>query len=485
MVNYYPIKEQYYSICLVSSAGCNLSCKYCEIAKSKNNEYSQKLQTKIKAAFEDGSFLRNIVTTYKILHQDFNKITFLNFWGQEPTLTLDSFRTNLQDWFTTFPNINEMFFSTNGGNDPLIIYNFIRDIDATVNHNIELGIQFSYDGEWSCLHERMIDPNLIKNNLAKVIELLNNTKLQHVQVNFCLHAVLNFNLLHHLLEENNIKEYLQDLDNIGFWAKSLIENPKCDVFPITLGLEQPYQASTDDGLAFTTFLEKSLRIDLNYKFHSGNPIRHLLQSLIGRMNYDRKVFNQENEAFWTQVLINAFNSRETNLQYLEGATCGSYKTELKFMYDGTIVGCQNFLFNTEKEYIKDINPMVRSVKENMIDHNMYINFTNPNLTIEDVDKVFNKFRIYHDISFLTTYQSILNTMILLANAGQASTEYLTNKEKLFKHALMVARFNVCLFNHITTTGSVFLEPIHVCRLLCNGALDIAENETISKGVNHG
>ena len=44
---------------------------------------------------------------------------------------------------------------------------------------------------------------------------------------------------------------------------------------------------------------------------------------------------------------------------------------------------------------------------------------------------------------------------------------------------MIARFNMCLFNHMITTGSIFLEPIHLCRVLCNGALDIAEQYYIN------
>lgn len=480
----YLIKQNFSAICLVSSAGCNLNCKYCEIAKSKNNEYSKELQEKIKKAFEDGTFLKNVKTTYQTLHQNFNNITFLNLWGQEPTLTLDSFRSNLSDWFKIFPNINEIFFSTNGGNDPYIIYNFICDLDSILTHKLDLEIQFSYDGEWSCLNERMIDPNLIKNNFTKLIQLVNNTKLNYIKLNFCWHAVLNFNLIHHLLKNNGIKEYLQDLDNMVFYAYHLNQNSNCKISPMTLGLEQPYQACTDDGLALATFLEKSLRIDLNYKFYFGNPIKHLLHNLIGRMNYENRIF-ENNDGLWTQTLINAFNSTEDNSAFLEGATCGSYKTELKFMYDGTIVGCQNFLFNTKKEYINDTNPTLRSIKENAIDHNMFINFTDPKFTKEDFDRVFNKFEIFHYKSFLATYQSILNIIIFLADAGQASTDYLINKEKLFKHALMVVRFNMCLFNHLTTTGSIFLEPIHLCRVLCNGALDIAEQYYInSKGAHN-
>ena len=79
MVDFYPIKNKYDSLCLVSSANCNLSCKYCEIAKSKKYGYAHDLQQKIKTAFEDGSFLENTLHSYKVLRQDTSKVTFLNF----------------------------------------------------------------------------------------------------------------------------------------------------------------------------------------------------------------------------------------------------------------------------------------------------------------------------------------------------------------------------------------------------------------------
>jgi len=61
--------------------------------------------------------------------------------------------------------------------------------------------------------------------------------------------------------------------------------------------------------------------------------------------------------------------------------------------------------------------MLRQVKENLIDHNFFINLTNSSSTIEDIDKVLDRFYLLHFQSFLTTYQSIVNTIIMLATAG--------------------------------------------------------------------
>ena len=73
---------------------------------------------------------------------------------------------------------------------------------------------------------------------------------------------------------------------------------------------------------------------------------------------------------------------------------------------------------------------------------------------------------------------------MLAISGQASPEYLTDREKLLKHGIMIAKYNSCFFNHLITTGTIYLEPIRLCRLLCNGALDIAEKEYFKKRKPH-
>ena len=472
MINNYPVKNVYNSLCLVSSASCNLSCKYCEIAKSKNHGYNKQLQDNIKKAFEDGSFLENVLKSYKILNQDTSKVEFLNFWGQEPTLTLDSFRKNLQDWFQAFPNINRTFFSTNGGTDPHIIFNYIKDIDTKVDRYIQIYIQYSYDGEWSCINERGIDPNLIKRHLCELIELLNETHLKNTHVFLCAHGVLGFDLIYELLNTNGIDDYLIDFDQFIINATSLIQNPKCHLAPVAINLQQPYPASVDDGLALADFLRKCLSTEQKYHFEFGNPIRHFFQTVTGRLNHQQKLFDEQGS--WSQLIVDAINANENDHSALAAATCGAYRSELKCMYDGTLLGCQNFIHDLNKEHITDESILVRTVKENCIDHKMFINFNDPNLTIENVDDVFSKFDEFHNFSFITYYHSIVNSMIMLADAGQISPDYLTNKEKLFRHALMVSRYNICFYSRLITTGSMFIEPTYLCRLLCNGTLDVAE-----------
>jgi len=43
MIDSYLTTRNFNSICLISSAGCNLNCKYCEISKSKDHQYANEL----------------------------------------------------------------------------------------------------------------------------------------------------------------------------------------------------------------------------------------------------------------------------------------------------------------------------------------------------------------------------------------------------------------------------------------------------------
>jgi hypothetical protein len=64
----------------------------------------------------------------------------------------------------------------------------------------------------------MIDPNLIKKHCKELIELLNNTHLNHAQIQIVWHGVVSFDLIKYILESNTIKNYIKDLDDTVFNA---------------------------------------------------------------------------------------------------------------------------------------------------------------------------------------------------------------------------------------------------------------------------
>lgn len=470
-------KNNFNSVCLIASCGCNLKCKYCELAKNNNKEYVLKMQQETINAFKDGSYLQNVIKDYEFFNQDLTNIKHISIWGQEPTMILSYFGDAIKDWLQAFSNWDSSFFSTNGGTDPNILYDFIVKLDNNLNHNFTLGIQYSYDGEWSCKTQRNIEPAIIKNNFKSLIEKLNEKVLHHVKVNFVFHGVLSAELINYLLEDDShINDYLIDFDSIIRNYSQLIKNPSCslDCCP-SIFLQQPYDASTTDGINLATLIDKCLRFENIYQFYKCNPIRSLLHHSAGRLNLNQKIFRKDNK--WISMIANSLEPTLRTDLFLKDGTCGAYSNELKIIYDGTIVSCQNHMYDTLKENIKTEDLMLKAIKENLINHNHFINpAKNKNINEVELNKVLS---IYEKQNAISTYQSILNMMILLADCGQIKQDYKYNKEKLLKHGLLVLRQNSCYYNRLITSGSFYLESSGLCRMLCNGFLDIVEEQCLS------
>jgi hypothetical protein len=60
-----------------------------------------------------------------------------------------------------FPNLERLFFSTNGVAFPDRIVNLIKKVDSIVNKTFKFELQFSYDGAKATKESRGIEPSII------------------------------------------------------------------------------------------------------------------------------------------------------------------------------------------------------------------------------------------------------------------------------------------------------------------------------------
>ena len=150
--------------------------------------------------------------------------------------------------------------------------------------------------------------------------------------------------------------------------------------------------------------------------------------------------------------------------------CGNGYGELKIMYDGTLVNCQNQIFDTELEYLPTDNSMRSIVKRELVKHKFFINPLKD--SDEQIRKYFEYFRVSKEDCFNFMYMSTINTMFWLAQIGQIDASYKDMNKVLF-HALLITIFNSCSYNHQVTTGSIFLKHSGYIKMMCNGFLDQA------------
>lgn len=492
MLNKKTIKNGIHKITFMSSAQCTLQCSYCRVSQS-TNKTAPIMQANIKKAFRDGSFLNHVLNALEKADSGVEFINAIDLWGLEPTTTLADFTTIVPDLFKTFPNLNDMLFSTNGMQGVDIIYDFIISLNESLKavQNTRLskklfnfGLQFSLDGDEEITRiNRGADANRITDNIKELIKKLNQTNLEFLQVDIYIHNVCTLNLIHNYLNTyEKIKEHFHYFDKLNCEIKTLCKNPRVDFHPAGLGqmIENPYPASTEDGIAYANYLRNCLRLNLkDFKSYTDylafwNPFAMFrdAQPIVG-------------EDFH-QILtdLNKFDLPHEDMpkeHVFQGQTCCTFYGELKVCYDGTVIACQNTIHDQIVDEIpNDKNTLTYQAKKiltTLMDKPPYNN----------LDNIIEYHRLATEEGFPLMFCSNINLIYQLAKCHQVPSYYLQNVDKLIRHAYYLTKILGCEYNSITMAGSPHLKGTGFIRLFCNGAMDlfdeyygIFENCTLEK-----
>lgn len=463
----YKLKTSITSLSLMTSLGCNLNCSYCQIAKAANEKGPQ-LQQETISALKSGKFLDNILKVLDKLDQSPANISHIALWGQEPTLTLEYLTANIDQWIKAFPHWGGCMFSTNGIANGDKIFDFIKTLDLALDHELKMEIQFSFDGEESTSNIRNANSLAIYNTIRKLLLDLNSLKLNYVQPHFYFHGVVSFDLIDRLNTPEKIISYVKNLDEWAFELGDLNTNNMVHVDKtLSVALENPYDASSFDGQKLSNFYKNAIRINPK-NFKTVNPIPSLLgiytswdmivgqfgakdlYDLIDKMCQDKKLFNQVMEAM-------------NNLIF-----CGNSFGELKLMYDGTIINCQNSIYDRDKEFLKADTDLALNMKKSWVNHHYFVN---PLTDSEEVlRKHFELFETCKTSCYSFIFNSTITQMFWLSRAHQIDDSY-NDYKKLIAHAFILANFNCCTYNNQVKAGSHYLRPLSLIRMFCNGLID--------------
>lgn len=472
------------ALSIISSCGCNLDCSYCRIAQSRHAK-SAEMQKATIQALQDGTFLANVNKVLNRLDQSTAQIQNMAFWGQEPTLTLHYITEHLDEWFEYFPNWDEVMFSTNTVGFMDRIYDFIVGVDSKCKVPVfNMNIQLSYDGDYGTDNLRKGSSSSIHDNVRYLIEKLNNTNLNKVQLRLYHHGVLSLDLLNRLQTPEAIVEYSNHMVQWGNEFNKLNRNKNVHMdSEVDIALENPVEASTLTGLKLNNFctiaerLNPKLKTSFTEDLGSVDPVYCLYRSLwtpfhmLGSalQDFDFRDLDQAIEIIMKDPIIrNSFYKRLNQIPY-----CGNGVGELKIMWDGTLINCQNHMFETNAELIHDKNELAEAVKKGLATHKFFVNGITD--SDEDLDKYFALFDIAKNTSFEFTLQNTIMLMKFLSITGQIDESY-KDHYKLVKHAFLVAVIGCCEYNNYVMTGSFFMRHTGYIRFVCNGYLDKAIKE---------
>lgn len=467
------------TLTLIVSCGCNLKCSYCEIAKSVNED-SARVQAATIEALKNGEFLKNVKEVFKKLGMSNTQIASLDLWGQEPTLTLEHFTDHLEEWITFLPNIEKFFFSTNGMAYPEKIVNLVLKLDELWKGKekpLEFTLQFSYDGDLSTNNIRNAEAVVIQKNLLYIINELNKYHIDNVILRPHIHGVVSLELLKLLDTPEKVLDYY---NNMADWVAPFVDlstnfNVKFDYSP-SLSLESPVDATTEDGLRLARFAKWTQQLDRR-KLHSqalGNTIKYLFSPPFATAFIAAACDETTIDDWVTRILQDRHYYDEATKFLSPNIYCGTNKFSLKLMYDGTIISCQNNIFDRDKKYLAADTPELKAIKESWVDHN---HFVNPlTATDKQLETVFELFNTTQTTSWRFLIEHYIITMYWLSRAGQIDIKYSEDQYILLKHALMLIKYNQCLYNNYIKSGSAFMRGNGWFRFFFNGFADVLEYE---------
>lgn len=460
-------------IVFISSELCNLNCKYCYIANTKNDPESFYFQehNRITESFKDCSYIDNFVKGFKRLEYDTNNITQFALWGQEPTMNMEYFFDNFHYLYQNFSNLQYGMFSTNGVHNIEKIYNAILQMDKVVKPPFQFSLQFSIDGSKYTKENRGIDSSVIINNIKTLINKLNNTTLNNMEVIMYFHNVLGRNLVEELQTQEEIDEFWKEINNFATELHNLSTNQKV-TFSEGCGpaVEQPVAATKQDGLNLANFLYKSLQ---------GEGFENV-KLLLDRV-YDRYYFHSVSgltleDLFKIVKDLDRFDSKaiETYHNLSRGCCCGSQTASLKMMYDGRLYLCQNLMFKQREE---DFDPNEKSDIhfKTLLEHGI------PNLLTSSDDELaayFKDYKVQAESGFGIKLTNSLNLMYWLAECNLIDPAYKLNQEKMLRHAFLFAWIQHCPHANIYETGSPYGRSLELAKFYFNGAMDIYEDYVI-------
>lgn len=452
------MKNHLNKISLYVSEACNLNCKYCVISKSVKGKKNFELKA-LRESLEKGEYIQHLKNIFNTNKFDTSKITKLELWGEETTLTINNFLVSFQELNNFFPNLDSIFFSTNAIGNANILSSFIKGLDEKLRSPFTLSIQLSCDG---ILMEktRGVSYNTFKTNIINLFTQLNEIELKNLNVEFNLHGVISRILVHELLTTNNIENHWKSLDDMADLIKSLNKNPKITTpNGASSAFETPVDATVEEGKELAEFLRQTLALDKKYRSNFFSAVysrRYGLKLVLN--NFEEIIEGIENQEIMKNI----------NIEGSLHASCGAMYETLKIRYNGDMIFCPN---NIHKMTIEDLDTEADDylIRKSLLENNYYNNATDKNY-----DKTFYRHEVLRTSGFYSYFVKNAKLMYYLSRINQIDPIYIYDNKKLLRDALIVTTLYSCPDGNIQETGSLFGKSVDNIKYYCNGAIHYME-----------
>lgn len=439
-----------HTLVLYTTATCNLNCSYCYIDK---NPALVEIDKILDESFKGDYYINFIKKMFPNPYQ----LKTMQFWGGEPTLRLDRAFYTVEKVIQNYPNFSEIMFSTNFAGDYWLdtFKNFMDVLGKYPNRHFIISLQMSIDGPEDINdlgRGKGVTRKFITNfqNMVKKIADDYNWIPQNVSIDAFFKPTLSIETLPLLQTKESILRYYQFFEVFKDMI-SYYEGPK-----INLGISVPNTAcpsphTVEDGklmanyCRITRLLERENKTEHYFKYYKSiTP------------------FEPHGDGIPNNGCAN---------MNLGCGNCGMGTLSIGLLPWNRISLCHNGFVDLISEYKKmclnDENLKNHSIDSVLFDRNNKMRDTN--CTLEEFDQYQKMLLKYQNQDSVFKNTQTIAQIMNLAKFGMIDSKYSEIHNACDATDFLNRAASYCVRDNIATTGSTFVTPIGLAKLLLNGA----------------
>ena len=431
---------------------CNLNCRYCQIDK---NPILKRIDDALEESFK-GDYYFNRIRAYFPRKDQLKEI---QTWGGEPFMRMDRIYPLMHKIIEYYPYFEHMYSSTNFSYDTWLdqFIGLMQCFADYPDRKFIYTLQLSVDGP-----EYINDRNRGKGvtakcvaNFDKLIEVIKAGKFpSNVTLDACIKGTWDNECIRDLNDKQKLIEFFKFYEDTYIAKIRELNMPNIMMGTSIPNTAMPSPVTKKDGKIFAELVAKCREIERENALH--------------------KIFK-----YYT--CITPFSNGACDKCYSYrfcGGICGTGTTLVGFLPDNMVSTCHEGFVQLVEQYKKLANDANHEIKTIVFDR--FIDEQAVPMCVNDDQYQLHEDKMESFLQLDTTHRLVTDTALIMALAldGQIDSIYLDEKEALRAARYILAATAFCIKDNYNITGSYFMQPVGMFKLLLNGALPYLTQEDI-------
>ena len=445
------------SLVLYTTAVCNLNCRYCFIDK---NPALKQIDD-----FLDDSFLGDTEYYFQFAKKMFlkDKLEQVQFWGGEPFLGMHRAYPTVEKLINYYPNLKSFLVSTNFVAPCFFdeFYGLINVLNQHPERNFEFSLQLSIDGPENINdlnRGKGVTPKFIE-NFRKLIQGLQDKNIlnDNIMCNLHMKPTLDASSIEQLQTKEKVIEYFQFFEQFQevFDECNNRQNVMYGVPIPNTACPSPH--TQEEGKQFANYCRLTRLIEEENKTKKYFKYYQVITSFLPRCNipYDQK-----------------------RLSGVCMGHCGNGRSTLGLLPQNKVSCCHNGFVDLISDYKKFVLTKDSEHMDDVtIEKGLFTNQRNSlifDADSEEFEMYEKQLEVFYNPNDTSKLTNICSLILLLANAGQIDEKYKDKVEAVHGAYFLLTCTSYCVRDNLGTTGSIYMYPLGLIKLLLNGAREYIE-----------